>query len=436
MRPSASTSTDVVFIPPEENPFMPRLLLALTLLGLTPSFGPAREPEADWPWWRGPNRDGIADPKQQPPQKWSASDNVVWKTPLPGRGHGSPIVVGTQVFLATADHARETQELLCFDRHNGKLLWQTTVHRGGFTKGGNGKSSHASSTPACDGERVFINFLHDGAIWTTALSREGKQLWQTKVADYTLHQGFGSSPAVYKSLVIVTADNKGTGAIVALDRATGKEVWRQARPKLPNYASPIILEAGGREQLLLTGCALVSGFEPLTGKKLWEIKGSTEECVTSTVTDGRLMFTSGGYPRNHVAAVHADGSGKVAWENNTRVYVPSMLVKDGHLYAVTDAGIAMCWKCDSGKEVWKGRLGGTFSSSPVLVGDVCYATNEAGRTYLFKATPTAFEIVAENALDGEVFATPTICGGRIFLRVAHQEKGQRQEVLYCFGKKE
>src|SRR5262249_6420955 len=150
----------------------------------------------------------------------------------------------------------------------------------------------------------------------------------------------------------------------------------------------------GREQLVLTGCNLVSSFEPLTGKTLWEVKGATEECVTSAVTDGQHVFTSGGYPRNHVAAVRADGSGKVAWENTTRVYVPSMLVKGGHLYAVSDAGIAFCWKCDTGKEVWKGRLGGTFSASPVLVGEHILATNESGRTFVFRATPAAFEVVA------------------------------------------
>jgi len=338
------------------------------------------------------------------------------------------------VFLATADHEHEIQSVLGYERQTGKRLWQTEVHRGGFEKKGNGKSSLASSTVACDGERLFINFLHDGAIYTTALSREGRQLWQTKVSDYVLHQGFGSSPAVYQSLVIVSADNKGGGTLVALERPTGKVVWKQERPKLPNYASPIILTVAGRDQLLLTGCDLVSSFDPLTGKKVWEIKGSTTECVTSTVTDGELIFTSGGYPKNHVSAVRADGSGKVVWENNSRVYVPSLLVHDGHLYAVLDSGVATCWKCDSGKPVWTGRLGGTFSASPVLVGEHVFATNESGRTFVFKATPGAFDLVAQNELPGEVLATPTFCGDRIYMRVATQDKGRRQETLYCIGR--
>ncbi len=369
---------------------MNRLLLALAaafLVATCPSCAdeprkdtgpPVAVASTDWPWWRGPNRNGVADAKQKPPMKWSATENVLWKSPVPGRGHGSPTVVGDQVFLAAAEQENETQSVLCYQRQTGKLLWQTVVHRGGFEKKGNSKSSLASSTVACDGQRVFINFLHDKAVWTTALSREGKQFWQTKITDYVIHQGYGSSPAVYGSLVIVSADNKGGGAISALERATGKVVWTHKRPATPNYASPIILNVAGREQLLFTGCDQVSSFEPLTGKKLWEIKGSTTECVTSIVADGQLVFTSGGYPRNHVAAIRADGSGKVVWENGLRVYVPSMLVHAGHLYAVQDAGTAVCWKCDTGKEVWKGRLRGTFSASPVLVGDHLFATNEAG----------------------------------------------------------
>jgi outer membrane protein assembly factor BamB len=424
-----------------------RLLSALALLTIpfiSTAASHADEPKApaeairfgerDWPWWRGPQRNGIAGASEKPPLKWSESDGVLWKSPVPGRGHGSPIVVGDQVILATAEHDKEVQSVLCFDRRNGKQLWQTVVHRGRFETKGNAKSSLASSTAACDGERVFINFLHDAAIYTTALDRNGKQLWQTKVADYVLHQGFGSSPGVYQSLVLVTADNKGTGAIAALERATGKLVWKHERPQLPNYASPIVLNVAGREQLLLTGCNLVAGFEPLTGKKLWEISGSTEECVTSTVTDGQHIFTSGGYPKHHVAAVRADGSGKVVWENNNRVYVPSMLVYEGHLYAVMDAGVAICWKCDDGKEVWKARLDGVFTASPVLVGKHIFATNEAGRTFVFKATTDGLDVIAENQLGQEAMATPTYCGDRVFMRVATGAGAQRREWLYCLGK--
>jgi hypothetical protein len=235
-------------------------------------------------------------------------------------------------------------------------------------------------------------------------------------------------------MVLVSADNKGGGKIAGLDRASGKIQWSHDRPKTPNYASPIVLTVAGKDQLVFTGCDLVVGLDPMSGKKNWEIKGATTECVTSTVTDGIHVFTSGGYPKNHVSAVRADGSGKVDWENTTRVYVPSLLVHDKHLFGIQDAGMATCWNCEDGKEVWKNRIAGTFSSSPVLVGDNIFATNEAGKTYIFKASSSGFERVGENQLGDEVMATPAFCGNRMYTRVAFHEKGKRQEMLYCIGK--
>ena len=417
---------------------LPASALASQLLADDPKPGKITVGPNDWPWWRGPTRDGVAA-EQKIPLEWSATKNVLWEAPVPGRGHGSAIVVGERVFLATADEKTEVQGVLCLDRKTGKEKWHTEVHKGKFVKAGiNGKATHASATPACDGERVFINFPNSAAIVATALDLDGKQLWQQKVTDYTLHQGYAASPAVYGPLVIVMADNKGegTGLLAGLDRASGKIVWSRKRPKLPNYSSPIIVNVGGKDQYIQIGCNLVTSLDPLTGKENWEIKGATEECVTSTVTDGKHIFTSGGYPRNHVAAVKIDGSG-VAWDIKTRVYVPSMLIKNDYLYAVTDDGNPMCWKSDTGAEAWKGqsRLAGTFSASPVLVGEHILAINESGRTFIFKANPKEFELVGENPLPGEVYATPTVCGGRIYVRVAVKEKGTRQEKLFCIGEK-
>jgi len=183
--------------------------------------------------------------------------------------------------------------------------------------------------------------------------------------------------------------------------------------------------------LVLAGCDLVTSLDPVTGKKLWEIPGATTECVTTTVTDGTHVFSSGGWPKNHVSAVRADGSGKIAWRNNVRVYVPSMIVRDGYLYGVADAGIAYCWKSDTGKEMWKGRLGGTFSASLTLVNDRLYAANEAGECFVFEASTKGFNLIAKNQLGDEIFATPVICGNRLYQRVAHRDGLKRQEMLYC-----
>ncbi len=388
---------------------------------------------ADWPWWRGPQRNGVANPNQDPPTQWSASQNVAWKSPVPGRGHSSPTVVGRRVFLATADEQLGTQSVLCYDRETGKQLWQTEVHRGGLMRK-NEKSSAASGTVACDGESVFICFANNGAVYVTAINLDGKQRWQTKIADYVIHKGYGASPAVYQSLVIASADSHAGGVIAGLDRSTGAVQWKHDRPKEPNYTSPIILNVAGRDQLFLTGCNLFSSFDPRKGTTLWEVKGATTECVTSTVTDGERVFCSGGYPKNHLAAVLADGSGKVAWETKDRVYVPSLLARDGYLFGVLDAGVAACWKSDTGEQTWKKRLGGEFSASPVLVGDTIYATSENGETFIFRADPVKFEQIAVNKLGDQAMASTTICGGRIYMRVVEQVDGQRQEMLYCLAK--
>ena len=153
------------------------------------------------------------------------------------------------------------------------------------------------------------------------------------------------------------------------------------------------------------------------------------------MTDGERIFSSGGYPTNHVAAIAADGSGEVVWEVNDRVYVPSMLVKDGHLYATMDNGVAICWDSATGKEKWKARLGGNFSASPVLVGDQIHAANESGEYFVFKAVPTGLEIVGKSQVADEIFATPTICNGNIYIRAAFYAGEERSEKLICFGEK-
>jgi len=384
----------------------------------------------DWPAWRGPTGTGLAAPNQSLPIRWSETENVLWKTAIPGRGHGSPTIVGERVYLATADPQKQTQSVLALDRQSGAEVWQTIVHQGQLDTGGHRNTSLASSTVACDGERLFINFLHAGAVHTTALDLNGKKIWQQKICDFIRHQGFGSSPLIYGSLVLVTADHRGGGMIAGLDRSTGEVVWTQSRPKIPNYTSPAVVRAQGREQMLVAGCNLISSFDPHTGKKLWEIDGSTEECVVTMVTDGERVFASGGYPRNHTVAVLADGSGKVAWQNASRIYVPSPIVKDGHLYGVMDAGFAVCWKSDTGEELWKVRLGGDFFASPVMVGRRIFASNVTGKTFVFDATPQGFKSVAENQLGDEAYASPAICGDRVYLRVA-KNGGTRQEFLYC-----
>ena len=406
--------------------------LLLTSVVLAASLLARSDSGADWPGWRGPTGDGHAAAGQKVPAKWSETENVLWKTPVRGRGHGSPTVVKDRIYLPTSDMSSQEQLVICFDRATGKPLWETVVHRGPLETKGHRNSSQASSSVVSDGERLFINFLNDKAIHTTALDPSGKILWQRRVADFVIHQGFGASPYVHESLVLVSADSRGGGKIVGLNRKNGAVVWQQDRPKIANYTSPVVVRAAGKTQMVLSGCNLVSSFDPLTGSKLWEADVSTEETVTTIVTDGQRVFATGGYPKNHVVAVEADGSGRVAWQNGVRVYVPSLLVKDGHLYGIQDTGLAVCWKSDTGEELWKEKVDKDFFPSPVMLGNRIYATSLAGVTSVFDVSPKAFKLIAQNTLGNEALASPSICGNRIYLR--HAQKGDtRQEYLWCIG---
>lgn len=402
-------------------------ILAVSAASLLPA---AASP--DWPAWRGPTADGHAAEGQTPPTTWSETEHVLWRAPIRGRGHSSPVVAGERVYVTTADTTRQEQLVVALDRATGKPAWETVVHRGNLDTAGHRNTSQASATAAWDGERLYVNFLNEKAIHTTALDASGRIVWTRRVADYVTHQGFGASPVVHGEIVLVAADHKGGGKISGLDRRTGRIVWQQDRPKIANYTSPAVITVGGRTQAVLAGCNLISSFEPATGRKLWEIDGSTEECVVTAVTDGRRIFVGGGYPKNHTVAVEADGSGRIAWQNGTRVYVPSMLVRDGHVYAVLDGGLAVCWKADTGQELWKERLGGDFYASPVLVGRRIYATNLRGVTFVFEATPEKFALLAQNTLGEEAYASPAICGSRIYVRAA-QKSDTRQEFVACIA---
>ena len=199
-----------------------------------------------------------------------------------------------------------------------------------------------------------------------------------------------------------------------------------------SFSSPIITTIAGKDQLLISGCETVSSFNPSNGQEIWSVAATAMATCGTVVWDGGMVFASGGYPKAETVGVRAD-TGQVVWRNGQKCYEQSMVADNGYLYAVTDRGIAYCWDARSGEEKWRGRLSGPISSSPVLAGGNIYLSNEAGQTSVFKATPDAFELVGQIQLGTEAFATPTICGGRIYFRVADSSGGERQEFLYCIG---
>ena len=192
--------------------FLPLVLFAGVLVT---QQAPAAFNPTDWPAWRGLRGDGHAKSVNGLPVKWSDSRNVIWKIKLPGRGHSTPTVVGERIYLATAEVGKQVQSVLCLEKGTGKLIWTTAVHKGKFVQGGNKNASQASSAVVCDGTQLYVSFPNDNKIHTTALSLAGKVLWQTAVSDYVIHQGFGTSPTVYRDVVIAKADSKKIGGAVA-----------------------------------------------------------------------------------------------------------------------------------------------------------------------------------------------------------------------------
>ena len=428
------------------------LILFLTLIGVgcggptmtpvtevfaAPSDAPASDEEYkssltdnDWPHWRGPAADGIANGPAVP-TRWTTTENVKWKVKIPGRGHSSPIIIGERIYLETADEKEQIQMVLCLDLGDGKEVWRKSLHNGRLEKKVHNENTQASTTLASDGDQIYALFLNDHRIWASALDLNSKVLWKKDIGTFDSKFGFSSSPALYKSLVLIAADHQKGGFVAALNRKDGSVVWRKKRPAKSSYASPRVVSLGGRDQLVIGGCGLLCSYNPLTGEELWKNKGTAEAGVGSPVISDGLVMASGGYPEANTIAV--DGQGKVVWQEEIKSYVPSMLVHEGYLYIVPDDGIFRCLDAKTGKEKWKKRVGGNFRVSPILSGGNIFTTDMSGKTTVFKADPNSYQNISENQLGTEGFASPAVSQGRLLLRVADSSGGPRQEWIYCIG---
>ena len=408
--------------------------LFLLLISATPRFIQAD----DWLQWRGPTANGHASQDQAPPTTWDGSKNVVWKVEVPGRGHSSPIIVGDKVILSTANKGSQIQGVMAFDRKSGREIWRTKIHEGKFNPKIHVKNTHASPTIASDGDKLFVVFNNDRSATLTALDLNGKIAWQKKAGGFvpTKYQfGFAASPTIYKDSVIVASEFERNGFIAAFDRRDGSKKWSISRGKSTSYSSPIVANVAGKDQLLISGQNAVNGYDPSNGEKLWEAPTIWAVSCATLVWHDDLVFASGGYPASQTLCVKADGSGKIVWENRVKCYEQSMLIHDGYLYGIDDKGVAYCWEAKTGKEMWKTRMEGPVSSSLSLANGNLYFASEAGTTFVFKANPEKFALVARNKLGDSAFATPVFADNRIFTRVGMKSGGKLQEYLFCLGEK-
>ncbi len=400
---------------------------------------PAAASAQDWPQWRGPTGDNHAAPHSTAPVKWSESSGIAWKTSIPGRGHSSPTIVGERIYLTTADAKAGTQSLLVVDKQSGKLLKQAIAHQGGLPEEIHGNNSHASPTVASDGKHVFALFYNSQGAWVTAFDLDGEQLWQRRVCEFAPDMfkfGFGSSPRLDGGALIVSAEYDGPDSgIYGLDPRDGSQLWKVERPQNITFSTPISAELAGRRQLLLSGAYQIASYDPASGKLIWVVEESTRATCGTMVWDpaSGLAFASGGFPDSFTLAIQPDGDHEVVWSHPVMCYEQSLLVADGHVYAVSDRGVAYCWRATDGKEQWRERLGGRYSSSPLLVGDTIYATSEGGETFVFKASPERFELVAKNQLGDDCFPTTTPSDGKLYHRYGQGDGAERQEFLVAIG---
>jgi outer membrane protein assembly factor BamB len=396
----------------------------------------------NWPGWRGPRGDGTSHEKGLP-VTWSETQNIRWKTPIPGKGHSSPIVWGDRVFVTTCLEEKGERVLMCLDRRDCKILWQRVVLTAPLERK-HSLNSYASSTPVTDGKHVWVAFLAYPDMHVACYDSYGNQVWMRSPGKLLSVHGFCSSPILHKNLVLLNGDQDAEAYLVALDKETGAERWRVNRPnRTRSYCTPILIHSKNKPnvtQLVLSGSKCVTGYDADTGKLLWLIVGPTEQYVASLVFLDDVLFLTTGFPEFHLMGISPEGEGNITdskyirWHiphkvnrvnsNSGASYVPSPIAAGGHFYVVSDTGYLSCLEPQTGKRLWKEKLARHVSASPVLAGGHLYFVDDDGTTYVLKAN-AKFSVLHRNKLDDECYASPVIAQGNLFIRGLHN--------LYCIG---
>ena len=407
----------------------------------------------DWPQWRGPDGSGISNEKNLP-SEWSPTKNIKWKTAIEGRAHSSPIVWGNRIFVTTAIEGAEvagakaakhmlgdkefvhpdaigankkhTFKVLAIDRDSGKILWQATAWEGTPYDDRHRKSSYAASTPATDGKMVYAFFGTEGLY---AYDFKGKLAWKAHVGNIaTLGLGAATSPILFENLVIMQADedNGEASVIVAFDKKTGKEVWKQSRKGLQvSWSTPLLVRTANRAELIASGTEFVISYDPATGKELWRHKGVESNAIPSPVANNEFVYLVAGYPAKIAMAIRLGQTGDLTGTPNMpwkyakgTAYVPSPILYGDYLYLTTDRGILTAIDAKTGEVKYEGGripIPATFTASPVAFEGKILMTSEDGDTFIVKAGPK-HEVIGTNSIGEPVYASPAIADGRIFIR--------------------
>jgi outer membrane protein assembly factor BamB len=409
----------------------------------------------NWPGWRGPGTLGVSAEKGIPVQ-WDMTKNVKWKVEVPGLGHSSPIVWSNRIFVTTAvssdpsqdewqkgffagdrkpDAAEISWKVLCYDRETGKLLWDRTAtsKKPGSTR--HTKNSYASQTPVTDGTYVYA-FFGDQGMYCYDL--DGKLIWSRDLGSFKMRNGWGiaSSPILYKNFVIQTCDQEtGVSFIVAMDKKTGKDVWRAERDELSSWSTPYLYLQGSRPELIVNATRSIRSYDPENGKLLWECRGPASSITVPTATSSNgLIYVSSGFIMDKVRPMTAfipgakgditlkegEGqSGAIAWRQMTAApYIPSPTAFGDYIFVLFDQGFIACYDAKTGKEIYgKQRIdaGAIFSASPVVVDGKLYCLSEDGDLYVIKAGPE-YQLIAKSSVGEAVMASPAVSEGKMIVR--------------------
>ena len=403
-----------------------------------------------WPQWRGPRGDGTSAEKAVP-LDWSPTKNIAWKTPLPGRGHSSPVAWGNRAFVttsvegdilpdakppvhklegevfvhpdATAGNRKHRLSVLCVDIGTGKILWDRVAYEGKVYDDRHKAGSYASPTPITDGKALYVWFESQGLY---CYDFSGKLVWQSSAGPIaTVGMGPGTSPVLYNDLIIVQCDQEEgePSFLAAFSTKTGKLVWKQKRDDPAGWSTPILVRNGSRTELVCNGWKSIRSYNPDSGELLWQAPGLDGYIVPSPVAGNGMVYCTGGHPNKRVYALRLNPAGgeRLAWRYDKGVgYVASPLCYGNCLYFISDGGLLTCLDAASGKLLYEGKRQGKPSrhySSLVGVANTVWITSEQGDTAIVRAG-AEYELIGVNSLGESVYASPAIADGNVLIRTS------------------
>ncbi|MFT4549480.1 MAG: outer membrane protein assembly factor BamB [Verrucomicrobiales bacterium] len=413
--------------------------MLLRILLLSAVLTSAAYPIENWADFRGPDGDGVLDEKVGLPLEWSEEKNVVWKTEVKGRAWSSPVVWGKQVWMTNATEDGKTMSVVCLDRETGKILFDRFLFENDTPEPlGNNVNGYGSPSPVIEEGRVFIHF---GSYGTACLdTATGKTLWERRDLPCQHLRGPGSSPVLFKDLLILTMDGADVQYLVALDKKSGKNVWKTDRAtkwtdfkadgsvvadgdRRKAYTTPTFVTVDGKVQMISPGATACFAYDPATGEELWFLTYAGYSNASRVIVEDGMAFINTGFGKPHLLGVRLDGkmSGDVTeshveWDVFKRVPKRSSpVVLDRRIYMVNDEGILTCLNVDDGSEIWSDRLRGHFSASVLAADGRIYFFSEMGDAYAI-AVGDEFELLATNHFESGFMASPAVAGKSFFLR--------------------